>query len=524
MMINGWIIPIFALFIAAIVWTFAYKQRLLSLSTSSWIILVIPYIRRVVYGIALVWITAVYLYAAYTFPTSAASGRAMTRVFGFSALACVFLTLIPGLLQTYFPSFSINTLLIRARRALGVCVFLFSVLHSTSGFFFNLNGTINAFYFLALQHQYALVFSGAALIIFAVLTITSTDKAVQLLGKKWKKLHQFVYLAGILAVLHAFMIGSHFVRGASPIPLFINFVTVFFIFLEIGATWKRLREKNVNRLKKYSIVLFLLFVGLLATGLSSRSVSYAYDPHARHRQGYSKDYAVELLTSPETVTPNTPLTLTFIVTDKRTGKRVDKFRIVQEKLMHVIVLSKNLSYYDHIHPEYMGNGEFTVTTSLPKDDEYRLYVEYSPPDFFENVTIVPLKTKTIPNENTANLSVNGFDKQYVQRYRVMLSPGGPFRRNETVDFTYTISDLTTGKPIDTLEPYLGAFGHLAMVSEDGLTYVHVHPIDIPALGQKTGGPVIRFNTYFPKTGKYKLFAQFQHEGTLFVTDFVVEAK
>lgn len=51
-------------------------------------------------------------------------------------------------------------------------------------------------------HKRYLWVSLPALIILITLAITSTNKAIRALGKRWKRLHQFVYLAGGLIVLH----------------------------------------------------------------------------------------------------------------------------------------------------------------------------------------------------------------------------------------------------------------------------------------------------------------------------------
>ena len=326
-------------------------------------------------------------------------------------------------------------------------------------------------------------------------------------------------------MFHAFLIGSHFTNGTSPIPLFVNYTALLYVLLEAGAVMKR-RWAAGSAVFRSSRVLLggLACMVLVAVGLSSWSVSYAYDPHARHRRGYSQDYAVTVAVSPAEITPGIPLQIQLTVSDKRTQKPVEKFRIIQEKLMHVIVTSKDLTYYDHIHPEYQGNGVFTVTTTFPREGTYQLFTEYSPPDFAENVSVISLSTRNAPAAETASLKPGPAEGVFSSRYHVSVTPAGPFRKNQTVDFTYTLTDTTTGRAVDTLEPYLGAFGHLAMIAEDGSTYVHVHPIDIPAVGQTQGGPTVRFSAYFPKSGRYKLFAQFQHEGALFVTDFVVEAK
>ena len=58
-----------------------------------------------------------------------------------------------------------------------------------------------------------------------------------------------------------------------------------------------------------------------------------------------------------------------------------------------------------------------------------------------------------------------------------------------------------------LDNYLGALGHVVVISEDTEQYLHVHPND-----QADKGPNIGFNTNFEKPGLYRVFLQFNHGG------------
>jgi sulfoxide reductase heme-binding subunit YedZ len=51
------------------------------------------------------------------------------------------------------------------------------------------------------EKRYALV-GFAAFLILLPLAVTSTQSWMRRLGKNWKRLHRWVYLAGILAVIH----------------------------------------------------------------------------------------------------------------------------------------------------------------------------------------------------------------------------------------------------------------------------------------------------------------------------------
>ncbi|WP_218276406.1 hypothetical protein, partial [Pseudomonas sp. FW305-BF6] len=59
-------------------------------------------------------------------------------------------------------------------------------------------------------------------------------------------------------------------------------------------------------------------------------------------------------------------------------------------LMHLIVVSNDLSYFDHIHPEYKGDGLFTITPNFPSGGKYTLFADFVPKGWAKTV-----KTKSI---------------------------------------------------------------------------------------------------------------------------------
>lgn len=83
--------------------------------------------------------------------------------------------------------------------------------------------------------------------------------------------------------------------------------------------------------------------------------------------------------------------------------------------------------------------------------------------------------------------------------------------------TFMIKDGKTKEGISNLEPYLGAVGHVVIISEDAEQYLHVHPLD-----EKSSGPEAQFMTTFPKAGTYKIWGQFQHQGNVFTVPYVIE--
>ena len=85
------------------------------------------------------------------------------------------------------------------------------------------------------------------------------------------------------------------------------------------------------------------------------------------------------------------------------------------------------------------------------------------------------------------------------------------------DCTMTFTLERRGKPVTDLEPFLGAMGHLVMVSEDRGSFVHSHPLEQKAVI----GPSVTFNMRFERTGLYKAWGQFQRRGRVITVPFVV---
>jgi sulfoxide reductase heme-binding subunit YedZ len=90
---------------------------------------------------------------------------------------------------------------LKVRRALGVYAFVYAAVHFA--IFVGLDYGLD----LALikeaifEKRYALVGFAAGLILL-VLAITSTQGWMKRLGQRWKKLHRWVYVAGMLAIVH----------------------------------------------------------------------------------------------------------------------------------------------------------------------------------------------------------------------------------------------------------------------------------------------------------------------------------
>ncbi len=199
------------------------------------------------------------------------------------------------------------------------------------------------------------------------------------------------------------------------------------------------------------------------------------------------------------------------------GNSVNEFELSHEKLMHLIVVSKDLSYFNHVHPEYSKSGKFAIETSFPNGGEYKVFSDFVPKGgasttLSEWVKVEGEKKAQDPIEADTKLVKVDEGKE------VELSLSSTKAKDE-VTLAFNIVDAQTKKEISNLEQYLGAVGHVVILSDDVEQYLHVHPVN-----EKATGPKAEFMTSFPKSGTYKIWGQFQHQGVVFTVPFVVDIK
>src|SRR5882762_9080235 len=128
----------------------------------------------------------IYLWAKiYTDDTTLQIIR-LEQTYAFLSLIYLYLTLLASPLAYVFPDFPFQKQYVHARRALGVSVFYFALLHSSISFFGQLNGFTGISFFTD-TFLPGLIIGFTALIILFLLTITSVDFAVRKLTfHKWK--------------------------------------------------------------------------------------------------------------------------------------------------------------------------------------------------------------------------------------------------------------------------------------------------------------------------------------------------
>jgi hypothetical protein len=268
-------------------------------------------------------------------------------------------------------------------------------------------------------------------------------------------------------------------------------------------------------LKKLGLVLTAAGMLVLSACGASNS-NTAHDMNHMHMEESAAPMMlhVKFKTADANPVANKPTTLSIHVRDHE-HPYIDKFDIVHTKKMHLIIVDESLQTFIHIHPDYQGKGNFTTTFDAPHAGKFVLFADFKPTGAAQHVERTELVVGGSPAAPAPTPLVdNTSDTVKINGKTVTLAIDSKKAGVETM-LTYTLKDEKTGKAITNLQPYLGALGHVVIISQDTQTYIHVHPME-------GGGSTPMFMTTFPKAGTYKVFAQFQHLGRIFTVPYVIQ--
>jgi hypothetical protein len=196
----------------------------------------------------------------------------------------------------------------------------------------------------------------------------------------------------------------------------------------------------------------------------------------------------------------------------KTGEPVP-LDVVHEKKIHLILTSKDLSWFDHVHPELDASGAYKLDYAFPKAGTYFLFADYKPAlgthitdtasimvGTGQPTQIAYTKTKLTSQADELELALN----------QPNASPG--FAAGTPFELTATVRLNGTEIPPTMLDDYLGAKAHMVIIKTDTYEYLHVHPgIENDRLSLKAT---------FSKPGIYRGFLQVQYKGKIRTGNFV----
>ncbi len=201
------------------------------------------------------------------------------------------------------------------------------------------------------------------------------------------------------------------------------------------------------------------------------------------------------------------------------GVPVTKYTTAHEKDLHLIVVRTDGTGFQHVHPELdTSTGTWSVPWTWERAGTYRVYTDFTPVD--EGAEAIPLTRAVEVAGDFIPVETEVQTTDEVDGYTVSLN--GDLTAGSSSELTLTVE--RDGEPVTTLEPYLGAFGHLVALREGDLAYLHVHAQgDEPQAGD-TAGPEIGFVAETPTADRYLLYLDFQVDGQVHTAEFVIDAE
>ena len=250
-----------------------------------------------------------------------------------------------------------------------------------------------------------------------------------------------------------------------------------------------------------------------------------------------RDYALDFTSVPPIVKAGQNTRLFFRITHPGSGEKITKFETVHDRQYHLFVISQDMEFFQHIHPEEAADGTWSIEVKLPKPGYYKILSDFMPSGGAPQFIARPLVTAGYAGDletNSAHLVPDSVSTKTVEDLTAMVSYDPPeFVAGQYGHITFHLTDSATKRPVTDLQTYLAAFGHTLIMSEDMVDYVHSHPIDTlgpnpddgtppqflipPDAEQATlealrGGPDVTFEGLMPKPGNYRAWTQFRRNG------------
>ncbi|MDZ4824598.1 MAG: heavy metal-binding domain-containing protein [Flavobacteriales bacterium] len=243
----------------------------------------------------------------------------------------------------------------------------------------------------------------------------------------------------------------------------------------------------------------------------------------------SKEYFIRFASNPAEVEAGKAGKITLTPKIKTDESKLVILDVMHEKKMHLIVVSKDLSEFHHVHPVEQTDGSFELLlldagTPFSKGDnanelklehggDYHFYVDYVPYGSTHRTEKIDVTVagKSLPAKTFGTEKL----KTTVNGYEVELEPeGGLFYNQGETHINVIIKKGGKEIPDSQLDSYLSAKAHVVMIETTDKTYMHIHP--------ESENNRVHLHADFGKEGIHRAWVQFMHKGKLHVADFLVK--
>ena len=276
---------------------------------------------------------------------------------------------------------------------------------------------------------------------------------------------------------------------------------------------------TAGKLSAFAALVAVVFSGAAAVGsaVGPIDVGSASSNHGGHDSGSAvikaaprglaiADAGYRLVLDSSTALAGEASSFGFEIVDDA-GTPVTAFDELHTKPLHLILLSRNMVDYLHLHPTMDDRGHWSVELPSLAPGSYRLFADFQP---IGSANLTLGADVAVPGDAPAVTAPAPSNVSTVDGYTITMT-GTPSTGESDLTFTVEVD----GQVVQT-EPYLGAAGHLVAIRTGDLAYLHVHP----HAGATTSA--VRFTAGFPSAGTYRLFFDYSRDGTVRTASFTVD--
>jgi len=152
----------------------------------------------------------------------------------------------------------------------------------------------------------------------------------------------------------------------------------------------------------------------------------------------------------------------------------------------------------HLSCNSLDEAALTLVAARSQSDIERSLIEGERPSgvygFCSDAGTIPV-TVVLTSDETALKTID----VYTISLGLVCEGNGPVKTDAETHLVFTINK--DGEPVRTLAPYLGAMGHLVVISANRAKFVHSHPHETGTAG--LGGTTVEFEAHFRKPGMFK---------------------
>ncbi|MCM4081954.1 hypothetical protein [Paractinoplanes hotanensis] len=191
------------------------------------------------------------------------------------------------------------------------------------------------------------------------------------------------------------------------------------------------------------------------------------------------------------------------------GAPVTTYAVVHDKPLHLIVVRRDLTGFQHLHPTMAADGTWETDLTLAEPGIYRMIADFTAIVGGQQVATTLGSDLTVAGNYTPRPLPAPARSDNPDGFTVSYEGTPGTEATQPLLMTVTGADGKTAE----LDPYLGAFGHLVVMREGDLAYVHVHPEATLVDGK------VKFWLTAPSSGSYRMFFDFQVAGRVHTAEW-----